>query len=74
MKNWYEDDNFKYIQKPSEELCLKALRQNAGVYKFIQNPTKKVTKYAIERNWQNLVFIEKQTVELCFLIFHIRKQ
>lgn len=55
----------EYVNKPSEELCLVAVRQNGRALEFIEEQTEEMCLVALENDANALMFVKNQTEELC---------
>ena len=60
----YDPWALEYIDNPSEEVQVQALKKNSNVFKLIDNPSEEVQKVAVQSNAYNIVNIENPSEEI----------
>ena len=60
----YDPWALEYIENPSEEIQIQALKKNSNVFKLIDNPSEEVQKVAVQLNAYNIGNIENPSEEI----------
>lgn len=58
---------FRYIENPTEEMCLEFIRLAPSNLRYICQPTDEMKFLAVSANGWAIIYIEEQTEELCLL-------
>ncbi|AOY74695.1 HNH endonuclease [Clostridium formicaceticum] len=54
----------KFIQNPSEEIQLEAIKNNWEAIQYIRKPSEEVQLKAVRKNWQAIKYIKNSSIEL----------
>ena len=61
-----DGDNIRYIQNPSEDVCLEAVREDGYSIQYIQNPSEKVKLEAVRKYGCSIRCIHNPSEQVCF--------
>ena len=64
-KNYFTNLDLKYIENPTPELCLAAVKNNGLNLEFVKEQTPELCLAAVEQDGIALKYVKKQTPEIC---------